>query len=54
MKSLPQQDNISYNINLFNARKKLAIYDGPKADVGIKNTYKKNINLFSILNFVKI
>ena len=42
MKSLSQQDNINYNINLFNARKKLAIYDGPKVDVSsIKNAYNK-------------
>ena len=34
--------NINYNINLFNARKKLAIYDGPKIDVSkIKNAYNK-------------
>lgn len=31
-----------YNINLFNARKKLAIYDGPKVDTSkIKNAYNK-------------
>lgn len=34
--------NMNYNINLFNARKKLAIYDGPKIDVSkIKNAYNK-------------
>ena len=33
---------IHYDINLFNARKKLAIYDGPKIDVSkIKNAYSK-------------
>lgn len=35
-------DSSDYNINLFNARKKLAIYDGPKVDLShIKNAYNK-------------
>ena len=35
-------DSDDYNINLFNARKKLAIYDGPKVDLSnIKNAYNR-------------
>ena len=41
MKKL-SNNSVHYDINLFNARKKLAIYDGPKIDVSkIKNAYSK-------------
>ena len=35
------EKNKDYEIKLFNARKKLKIYDGPKIVINVKNDYKK-------------
>ena len=45
MKKISKDSN-NFNMNLFNARKKLAIYDGPKVDMShVKNPYNRRKKL---------